>query len=50
MSHLVSIRTQVCDPVAVTAACVRLKLSAPVNGTVRLFAQEIKYVVGRQIG
>lgn len=38
MSHLVSIQTQVRDPAAVIAACARLKLPAPISGTVRLFS------------
>lgn len=40
MSHLVSIQTQVRDPIAVTAACARLKLPAPVHRTVQLFSAE----------
>ncbi len=40
MSHIVLIRTQVRDPVAITAACSRLQLPAPVQRTVRLFSAE----------
>ena len=40
MSHLVSIKTQIRDAVAVTSACGRLQLSAPTYGTVRLFTSE----------
>lgn len=40
MSHLVTIQTQVRDPVAVAAACARLKLPAPVHRTVKLFSAE----------
>ncbi len=40
MSHLVTITTQVRDPVAVTAACRRLSLPAPTLGTFRLYASE----------
>lgn len=40
MSHLVSIQTQVRDPIAVEAACTRLKLSVPVRRTVKLFSAE----------
>lgn len=40
MSHLVSIQTEVRDPAAVIAACTRLKLSTPVNDTVRLFSAQ----------
>jgi hypothetical protein len=39
MSHVVSICTQVRDPVAVAAACQRLGLSAPVQGTAKLFSR-----------
>jgi hypothetical protein len=38
MSHIVRIETQVRDPAAVTAACRRLRLSAPVHGTVKLYS------------
>ena len=38
MSHLVTIRTQVRDPVAVEAACRRLQLPAPAYKTVQLFS------------
>ena len=37
MSHIVQIQTQVRDPVAVAAACQRLKLAAPQMETVKLF-------------
>ena len=40
MSHLVSIKTQVRDPIAIQSACERLKLPAPVFGKVRLFTSE----------
>lgn len=40
MSHLVTIQTQVRDSSAVTAACARLKLPAPIYRTVRLFSAE----------
>jgi len=40
MSHLVTIRTQVRDPAALQAACRRLGLKAPVQGTARLYATE----------
>ena len=38
MSHIVSIRTQVRDPIAVATACERLRLPAPVQGTTKLFS------------
>ena len=40
MSHLVSIKTQVRDPIAIQSACERLKLPAPVYGTARLFTSQ----------
>src|SRR5947208_1935969 len=40
MSHIVSIETKVHDPAAVGAACHRLSLSAPVQGTVELYSGE----------
>ncbi len=40
MSHVVVIQTQVHDQTAVVAACKRLHLSAPVQGTARLFGGE----------
>ena len=38
MSHIVKIETQVRDPVAVRAACKRLGLPQPVEGTVKLYS------------
>ena len=40
MSHIVSVRTQVRDPVALAAACTRLGLSQPTQGKAQLFASE----------
>mgnify|MGYP000974166787 CR=1 FL=1 len=40
MSHVVTIRTEVRDAVAVQAACRRLGLSEPVSGKARLFSAE----------
>jgi hypothetical protein len=40
MSHVVTIQTKVRDPAAVAAACQRLGLAAPVQGTARLFSGE----------
>ena len=40
MSHLVTIKTEIRDPVALTAACARLGLQSPVRGTARLFTSE----------
>jgi hypothetical protein len=38
MSHIVTIQTKVHDPAAVAAACRRLQLPAPVQGTAELFS------------
>lgn len=40
MSHIVQIQTEVRDPVAVAAACHRLKLPEPVQDTFKLFSSE----------
>jgi hypothetical protein len=40
MSHIVSIQTKVHDPTAIAAACQRLSLAAPVQGTAKLFSGE----------
>lgn len=40
MSHIVSIKTKVNDPDAVAAACTRLGLAQPVQGTARLYSGE----------
>ena len=40
MSHIVRVRTQVRDAVALAAACRRLGLAEPVIGTARLFVSE----------
>ena len=41
MSHTTTIETQVRDPEAVKAACKRLGLAGPINGTTRLFDGEV---------
>src|SRR5688572_18303551 len=38
MSHIVQIRTEVRDATALRAACVRLQLSPPTEGTFRLYS------------
>ena len=38
MSHIVSIQTEVRDPIAIRSACDRLKLPEPVFGEVKLFS------------
>ena len=40
MSHVVTIKTQVRDPIAIQSACDRLKLPTPVFGTAKLFTSE----------
>ena len=40
MSHIVSIVTQIRDPVALAAACVRLGLTPPIQGKAQLFESE----------
>lgn len=40
MSHIVTIQTQVRDPAAVVAACQRLGLEPPSQGTAELFSGE----------
>lgn len=41
MSHIVEIKTQVCDAAAVQAACRRLGLSPPVHGNFKLFTASV---------
>ena len=40
MSHIVTVATEVRDPVAVASACRRLGLTEPEQGTVKLFETE----------
>jgi hypothetical protein len=40
MSHIVTIKSKVRDPAALTTACARLNLPAPVQGTARLYSGE----------
>ncbi len=40
MSHVVSIQTRLHDPAAIRAACQRLNLQEPVQGTAQLFSGE----------
>ena len=37
MSHLVSLKTKVQDPVAIAAACQRMSVAQPIYDTARLF-------------
>tara|TARA_A100001391_G_scaffold24884_2_gene13536 strand:+ start:796 stop:1164 length:369 start_codon:yes stop_codon:yes gene_type:complete len=45
MSHIVEIKTEVRDEVAIGSACRRLKLDPPTRGTVKLFSSEATGVV-----
>lgn len=38
MSHIVEIKTEVRDEIAISAACQRLQLEAPTRGTTKLFS------------
>ena len=40
MSHLVTVKTEVRDPIAIAAACRRLGYSEPVHGKFKLFTAE----------
>jgi hypothetical protein len=40
MSHVVTVKCEIRDPAAVRAACGRLGLAEPIQGTVRLFSGE----------
>lgn len=40
MSHIVTVKTEVRDPIAVFAACRRLGLPEPVHGTAQLFSDQ----------
>lgn len=42
MSHIVTVQTRITDVSALEAACRRLQLSAPVEGTAQLFGGEAK--------
>jgi len=41
MSHIVSIQTEIRDPVAIRSACCRLKLPEPVFEKVNLFSSQV---------
>ena len=45
MSHVVQIATEVRDAIAVGAACQRLKLEAPTQGTAKLFSSSATGVI-----
>jgi hypothetical protein len=50
MSHVVTIKTRVHDPAAVAAACQRLGLDAPVQGTAALYGGEASGLIVRLPG
>jgi hypothetical protein len=50
MSHIVTIQTRVHDPAAVAAACRRLNLDAPVQGTAQLFSGEATGLIVKMPG
>lgn len=41
MSHLVTVRSKLHDPTAIAAACQKLQLPIPVEGTASLFSGEV---------
>jgi hypothetical protein len=45
VSHIVTIETKVRDPRAVAAACRRLRLTPPVEGTAKLYAGDVSGVI-----
>ena len=45
MSHIVTIETQVRDPAAIRAACDRLGLAAPAEGTATLFSESVSGIM-----
>jgi hypothetical protein len=47
MSHVVTLQSKVHDPVAVAAACQKLNLPAPVQGTAQLFSGEATGLIVR---
>ena len=50
MSHIVSIKTKVRDVVAIAAACHRLGIAAPVQGTTKLYSGKATGVLLRLPG
>ena len=47
MSHIVNIRTELRDPATVAAACRRLGLSEPANGTAQLYSGQAEGLLVR---
>ena len=50
MSHIVTIRTKIRDRVAIEAACRRLELPEPIQGTATLFEGEVSGLLVRVPG
>ena len=47
MSHIVTVKTEVRDHAAVSAACRRLQLPPPIAGTAQLFSGEVSGLIVR---
>ena len=47
MSHIVTVKTEVRDYAAVSAACRRLQLPPPIGGTAQLFSGEVSGLIVR---
>ncbi len=47
MSHIVTIKTEVRDHAAVSAACRRLQLAPPILGTAQLFSDQVAGLIVR---
>jgi hypothetical protein len=50
LSHIVTVKTQVRDCAAVSAACRRLQLPPPIAGTAQLFSGEVSGLIVRLPG
>jgi len=50
MSHIVSIKTRLHDPAAISAACRRLGLAEPVRGTAKMYSGQIEGLLVRLPG
>jgi hypothetical protein len=45
MSHVVTLQTKIHDPVAIAAACQRLNLTPPRQGTAELYSGEVEGLI-----
>jgi Protein of unknown function (DUF1257) len=50
MSHLVTVQTQIRDPVAIASACRRLGLAEPIHGTAQLYSGQATGLILRLPG